>query len=178
MRQWIGCAAVLALSACGSGNDGESGNKAGSVQGNSAGGGSPAATMQPGEWEITTTVSRINVPGMPSGMNMPMPPPTTVRSCLTAEQAAQPGADFVTGSGENQGCTYESNSVSGGRIQATVQCTAQGQTMRTTVNGQFTATSFEVEQQVQTSAQGANMEMQSRTTGRRVGDCRAGAEGS
>lgn len=169
MRQWIGFAAVAALAACGSGGGG--GNKA-SVAGGD--GGSAAAAMQAGMWEITTTVSRMNMPGMPAGANMPMPPPTTVRTCLTQEQAGRPGAGFFTGSGEGQGCTYESNNVSGGRVQATVQCTQDGSTMRSNMTGSFTATGFDVAQQVQTSAQGMNMEMDSRTVGRRVGDCPAG----
>lgn len=173
MRQWIGFAALAALAACGGGGD--DGNKA-SVSGGEAGGGSTAgAAMQAGLWEITTTVSRMSAPGMPAGAAMPMPPPTTVRSCLTEQQAAQPGAGFFTGSGEGQGCTYESNAISGGRIQAAVQCTQQGSTMRSTMTGSFSATSFDIAQQVRTSAQGMAMEMESRTVGRRVGDCLAGS---
>jgi hypothetical protein len=176
MRQWIGIAAALTLAACSSGGGGDDANKAADGNGAAAaeGGGGSAATMQPGQWEITTNVTRIAIPGMPAGMTPPMPPPTTVRNCLTPEQAAQPGAGFVTGSGETEGCTYQSNSVSGGRIQAVVQCTTPAGNMRSTINGQFTATSFEVNQQVQTSAQGQTMDMESRTTGRRVGDCPAG----
>lgn len=170
MRQWIGFAAIAALAACGGG---DGGNKA-SVSGGEAGGGS-AAAMQAGLWEITTTVSRMSAPGMPAGAAMPMPPPTTVRSCLTEQQAAQPGAGFFTGSGEGQGCSYESNNISAGRVQAAVQCTQQGSTMRSTMTGSFSATSFDVAQQVRTSAQGMAMEMESRTVGRRVGDCPAGS---
>lgn len=187
MRQWIGFAGALALAGCG-GGDGDA-NKAatGNMSGNagagaeaggnagsgaeSGGGGGGSASLQPGQWEITTNVTRLAVPGMPAGMSPPMPPPTTVRACLTAAQAAQPGAGFLSGSGEGQGCTYESNSIGGGRIQAVVQCSQQGTTMRSTMTGQFTATSYEVSQQAQISAQGQTTETESRTTGRRVGDC-------
>lgn len=173
MRQWIGFAALAALAACGGGGS-DAGNKASAAEGGSSGGGSAAgAAMQAGLWEITTTVSRMSAPGMPAGANMPMPPPTTVRSCLTEQQAAQPGAGFFTGSGEGQGCSYESNNISGGRVQATVQCAQQGSTMRSTMTGSFSATGFDVAQQVRTSAQGMAMEMESRTVGRRVGDCPA-----
>ena len=187
MRQWIGYAAALALAGCGGGDSGDAnkaagGNEsAGAEAGGNAGaaaeaggggsGGGGSASLQPGQWEITTNVTRITMPGMPAGMSPPMPPPTTVRACLTAAQAAQPGAGFLSGSGEAQGCTYESNSISGGRIQAVVQCSQQGTTMRSTMTGQFTADSYEVSQQAQISAQGQNMETESRTTGRRVGDC-------
>jgi hypothetical protein len=188
MRQWIGYAAALALAGCGGGGGGDANKAAGGNEGAGAeaggnagagaeaggggsGGSGGSASLQPGQWEITTNVTRITVPGMPAGMSPPMPPPTTVRACLTAAQAAQPGAGFLSGSGEAQGCTYESNSISGGRIQAVVQCNQQGTTMRSTMTGQFTADSYEVNQQVETSAQGQNMQMESRTTGRRTGDC-------
>ena len=173
MRQWIGIAA-LALAACGCNGDKAADGNAADGNAASAGGGSAAAQMQPGLWEITTTVASINVPNMPAGVTPPLPPPTTVRTCLTPEQAAQPNADFLTGSGESGGCTYESSSMSGGRIEATVQCNADGAQMRSAMNGQFTPDSYEVTQRVTTSAQGMNMEMESRTTGRRVGDCPAG----
>jgi len=179
MRQWIGIAAALALAGCGGGEGGDANEAAGNAGGNAgagagggeAGSGGGSASLQPGQWEITTNVTSMNVPGMPAGMAPPMPPPTTVRACLTAAQAAQPGAGFLSGSGEAQGCTYESNSIGGGRIQAVVQCNQAGTTMRSTMSGQFTATSYEVNQQVETSAQGQNMQIESRTTGRRVGDC-------
>lgn len=175
MRQWIGIAA-LAIAACGGNGDGAGGNDA-AAESNAAagggGGGAASAAMQPGQWEITTTVASISVPNMPSGMAPPVPPPTTVRSCLTPEEASQPNANFLTGMGESGGCTYENQSMEGGRVQSTVQCSSGGATMRTVVSGQFTPTSFEVNQRATTSAQGMNMEIESRTAGRRIGDCPA-----
>ena len=172
MRQWIGLAAVAALTACGGSGDG--GNAAGAGNGSAAGAGAgggtapaTAAAMQAGMWEITTNVTRIGAPGMPAGAAVPMPGPTTVRTCLTPEQAGQPGAGIFTGAGEGQGCTYESNNISGGQVQAVVQCSQGGQTMRSTITGRFEATSFDVNQQVNASG----VEMESRTVGRRVGEC-------
>ena len=176
MRQWIGIAA-LALAACGgNGDKADSGNAAdaGAGSGNAVASGGGGAQMEPGLWEITTTVASIDIPSMPGGATRPLPPPTTVRTCLTPEQAARPNADFLAGTGESGGCTYESSSMSGGRIEATVQCTSEGVQMRSAMNGQFTPDSYELTQRVTTSAQGMNMEMESRTAGRRVGDCPAG----
>ncbi len=171
MRQLIGMAA-LALAACGGG--GEENAEGGNGTAAASGGGSASVSLQPGQWEITTTVASINVPNLPPGATPPLPPPSPVRSCLTPEQAAQPTAGFIAGAGENGGCTYENSSMSGGRIEATVQCNAGGATMRSVMNGQFAPESFEVTQRATTSAEGMNMEMESRTTGRRVGDCPAG----
>ena len=163
--------AALLLAACGSqGGNEQAANGAGGAE---AGGGGGAATvsLQPGMWETTVEVLRMNMPNMPAGVTAPTPPPTTVRACLTAAQASQPNANFLTGSGESGGCTYENFSMTGGRIQGTVTCNAQGATMRSTLNGQFTPTSYEITTQAQTSANGMNVEMETRTRSRRTGDC-------
>jgi len=177
MRLLIGVAAAAALSACGGGNDG-GGN--GSGGGGKAGGGSAEVTMQPGQWEMTATVTRMTVPGMPAGMNPPMPPPNTTRNCLTEEEARQASANFLnetTGAGE--GCTSQNSSMSGGRIQATVQCNRPEGQVRMTMNGQYTATTIDMTQTVQTSMQGGqNVEMEARIAGRRVGECPAGEQQS
>lgn len=173
MRGSIAAVAVLLLASCG----GPSGNRQKAEAGNAAtpapSGAVAAVAMQPGQWEITTEVLRMEVPNMPKGVSAPTPPPTTVRTCLTPQQASAPSGGFLTGSGESGGCTTQNMSMSGGRIQGTVQCDQQGSTMRSTMDGQFSPTGFEVNQRVETSAQGMNMTMQSRTSGRRVGDCPA-----
>jgi len=169
--------AALLLASCG----GESGNRQaadGGTAGTNAAAAAPATAaggaavaLQPGQWEITTAVLRMEVPNMPSGISPPTPPPTTVRTCLTPQQASAPNGGFLTGSGEGGGCTSQNMSMAGGRIQGVVQCNSQGSTMRSTMEGRFSATSFEVNQHVETAAQGMNMNIESRTSGRRVGDC-------
>ena len=174
MRQLIGIAAVLALAACGGGSEGGDGNKA--AEGKAGGGASAGVTMQPGQWEMTTTITRMAVPGMPAGMNAPIPPPQTARNCLTAEEVAQTNANFINESA-GEGCTSENSSMSGGRIQATIQCNRPEGQVRMTMSGQYTATTIDVTQQVRTAAQGGqNIEMDSRITGRRIGDCAPGAQ--
>jgi hypothetical protein len=116
----------------------------------------------------------MNVPNMPQGVTPPTPPPTTVRSCITPEQAARPNANFLTGSGESGGCNFENFNMAGGRLQGAVTCNAQGTTMRSTFEGQFTPTSYEMTTQVETNAGGMAMNMATRTSARRVGDCPAG----
>lgn len=173
--------ALLLLAACG----GQSGNEAGGNEagGNEAGGteapgggggGAASVALQPGMWETTVEVVRMNMPNMPAGMTPPMPPPTTVNYCLTAEQAAQPNANFLTGSGEAGGCTSENLSMANGRIQGVVTCSAQGTSMRSTMDGRFTPTGYEMTTQVETNAAGQTVEMETRTRARRTGDCPGG----
>lgn len=169
MRQYFAAAAALALISCGGGGDGN--EAAGDKAAEGAGTSGASASLQPGQWEITTQVLSMSAPNMPQGVNIPLPGPTTIRTCITPEQAGQPGANIFTGSGESGGCTYESNNVRGGRVEATVECNTADGTMRSTMTGQYGGSSFEVNQQVETTASGQTMEMESRTSGRRVGDC-------
>ncbi len=173
--------AVLMLAACGgqsggneAGGNAAGGNAAGAEAGGSSGGGAAGVALQPGMWETTVEVVRMSAPNMPAGVTPPTPPPTTVSYCLTAAQAANPNANFLTGSGEAGGCTSENLSMSGGRIQGTVTCNAQGTQMRSTMDGQFTPTSYEMTTQVQTTGAGMTMDMETRTRARRTGDCPAG----
>jgi hypothetical protein len=181
MRASITAIAVVLLAACSSGGGGgnvqqaeENGsalNGSAATSGAGPAAGTATATLQPGQWELKTEVLRMNVPNMPAGVSPPMPPPSTVTYCLTAEQARQPNANFFTGSGEGGGCRSDNMSMTGGRIQGTVQCEGQGVAMRSELSGEFAATSYRIEQRVHTSAQGMDMDMESRTSGRRLGDC-------
>jgi hypothetical protein len=180
MRLAVATAAIAMLAACsgggGGGNEQAPANAAGNAAGTESGGGGETASvsLQPGQWETTVQVTRMDVPNMPQGVTPQTPPPTTIRSCITPEQAARPNADFLTGSGETGGCSYENFSMAGGRIQGTVSCNSQGTTMRSTFDGQFTPSSYEMNTQVETNAGGMAMNMATRTTARRVGDCPAG----
>lgn len=171
MRQWIGLAAGLTLAACG-GEGGGSGNGSGNGAAGGGGGGTTAVQMQPGEWELTSTTTRMVVPGRPGA---PLPQPRPVRQCVTPEQAASVTGAVIRNIGQNGECTMQTNAASGGRIQATVQCRIpHGGTATFTVDGSYTATTLEMTQQVRTSGAAANVEMDMRTTGRRIGDCPAG----
>jgi hypothetical protein len=167
MRHWIAAVPAALLAACGGGDSG----------GNAAKGGGEAkieaVAFQPGQWETTVQVTRMNIPNMPQGASPPTPPPTTVRSCLTAEQARQPNANFLTGSGESGGCTSDNFSMAAGRISGTIQCNSQGTQMRATLDGRYSPTTYEMTMQSETQAQGMNMQMEARINARRIGDCPA-----
>ena len=180
-RVTIAATAALMLAACGGQGEGEAdqaGNQAEAASGTEgAAPGGAALAMNPGDWEMTVQMVRMNAPGIPAGATPPTPA-TTVRTCLTPDEASQPTPGFLTGGGQadaNSNCTYENFSNAGGRIQGTVQCTMPEGTMRMTLDGTVTATSYELTQQTQMSGGGTNgMEMESRITGRRIGDCPAG----
>lgn len=174
MRTSIAAFAAALLASCGgqSGNQqaAPAGNEAAPAAATGAGAAAGATALQPGLWEITTEVLRMEVPNMPQGISA-APPPTTVRSCLTPEQANAPTGGFFAGSDNPGGCTAENMSMADGRIQGVVQCNQPGSAMRSTMEGRFSAASFQVNQSVETRAQGMDMTIQSRTSGRRVGEC-------
>lgn len=136
------------------------------------GAGAPAATaeLRPGQWETRIEVLRMDMPNMPQGVTMPRQAPITVRSCLTPEQARRPSAGFMTGK-EGAGCSYQNFSMSGGRIQGTVTCNQGGSTVRATIDGTFSAESYQMETETQTQASGVNVNTATRIAARRIGDC-------
>lgn len=180
-RVTMAAAAVLMLAACGGRSDGEAdkaGNEAaaaGDAEDAAAGGEAGAVAMAPGQWEMRVEIAAMEVPGMPQGA-MPQIPATTIRHCVTPEEAGRPGAGFLTGNQDaaQNDCTYENFSTANGRVQGTVTCRVAEGTMRTTMDGRITPTSIEMTQQMEMSGTGMpNTRTESRVTGRRVGDCEA-----
>lgn len=172
MRKMIGACLVLALAGCG----GQSGNEqAGNGQaGGAAGGGGASATttLQPGQWETTIEIINISAPNMPAGMTPPRMPARTVSVCITPEQAGNPNAGVLSGNSNQAGCTTENYSVAGGRIQGTITCDIQGARTRTTINGQFTPTSYEMTTQAEAVVGGMTTNTETRISARRTGECR------
>ncbi|WP_129793373.1 DUF3617 domain-containing protein [Sphingosinicella sp. CPCC 101087] len=175
MTKWsIAAAAALTLAACGGQSENEAGTN-GEAAATKAGGdgGGESLALAPGQWEMSMQMVRMS--GMPEGAASNFPA-TTIRTCLTPEEASRPGADFLTGNGENEGCTYENMSMTGGRMQGSVQCTTAQGTMNATFEGEFSPTSYEVTHRARMSGDGAaETEFESRITGRRIGDCPAGS---
>ncbi|WP_162806543.1 DUF3617 domain-containing protein [Sphingosinicella terrae] len=154
MRAFFVPMTALALVACG-----------GTGGAGSAGGG----TFEAGQWEMTTEMIRVNAPNLPQGTQMPLPPPQTVRHCMTEQEASRPGADLL--SGGQSGCSSTNMQFADGRISGTVQCSQQGANMEMTLSGEFTPTTMQMNQQIRTQQAGMSIEMEARTTGRRIGDC-------
>ena len=173
----IAAAALLAACSGQGGNDQTAnGTAGGEVPGDAASGaaGAGLAGLQAGEWETTVEVLSMEMPGMPAGMPTPTIPAVTTRHCLTPEEAAQPNAEFFSGNTEGASCERENFTIGDGRVSGIITCTSEGATMRSEMNGQFGAASYEMTARTQTTAQGMTMNGETRITARRVGDCPAG----
>ncbi len=190
-------AAALALAACGSsGGDkaGEGGNdsasvgaanqsaaaKAPSSAAPSGGNGGGGDFIQPGEWETKVESMEVDAPGMPQGVKDMMTDAmgsmkTTIRDCVTPEEAKRPNADMFAGKDKGN-CTASDFSMSGGRMRGTISCPAgngQPGSMTMVMDGQFSPQSYTVNQNMTTDAGGSKMTIKARVSGRRVGECTA-----
>lgn len=162
MRHWSGIAAIVLIAASGGSGHREA----------SAGGEPSAATsIQPGEWEMTTTIVRMRV-AEPTA-DLPVPPPHTARVCITPEQAASPGQDFT----DRDGCTGQNHWGADGRIEISLRCPTPQGAVQVRIAGRHSATSVELDQKVITHWEGSALEMDARIAGRRIGTCRAAAQG-
>jgi hypothetical protein len=170
-RKLMWGAALLALAACGRGPEPEGRDMtAEEVAGELA-----AVQIEPGLWEATSEVINVSAPNLPREvMTQMVGRETSVRNCITPEQAARPDANFLTAQ-EGSNCTYSDFSMRNGRLQGVMTCSGGGLPgeMRTTMNGQYGPRSYDITMRMETSGmpQGADMTIEARTTGRRVGAC-------
>jgi hypothetical protein len=164
----LALASLAVLAACSEGG-GDPAEKKESAQ--------AALKMQPGQWETTVEVTEMamadkSMPKMKGGQK------TTVSSCVTAEQVEQPGAAVF---GATKGdCKYDNFYMRNGRLNASMSCKQAGVpgTMNSTVDGTYSADSFETNVTTNTYTGGADFKMSAKVTGKRVSaTCTAEGDG-
>ena len=121
----------------------------------------------------------MNAPGLPESVTAAMKQPTvTNRTCMTPEEANGPKADMFAGNaGAN--CKQEGFSWSGGRIKGKTTCAGTDGTGKVsmTMDGTYSAQSMDMNMKMTTEAAGTPMTVETRMTGKRVGECPAGKAG-
>lgn len=139
-----------------------------------------AAAIEPGQWELASEVTgfRQTDRGRPS-INTPVATRTTASVCVGAGSEL-PTAFFA---GEGYRCAYGTGSyyVHGGRINLTMTCSREGLTgnIAMSVEGTFQSGSAEFRRNLRTIlVSEGDVEIDSRVTARRTGDCTPGTEGS
>lgn len=136
-------------------------------------------SLQPGQWEMTTKMTDIEIPGAPPAMAAQMKQAMTAQAqtqsrCITAAEAANPAGNMASPSGNAQGCTFSKQTFSGGSIDVAGSCPGPaGGTMETSLSGSYTATTMDT--RISANIQGGPqpMRMSGTMTGRRTGDCPA-----
>jgi hypothetical protein len=158
--------APLALAACGGGSDGETKNE-------SAG---PVNGVAAGLWELSTEVTSFQSTddGQPR-INTPEGSTSTETVCVGEEE--RPPTELLSGPG--LACTYSNYYLRNGRLNVSMNCTREGVagTAGMSVDGRVQADTLELNRSLTTyfTADG-DVQIVSRVTGRRTGDCPAGAE--
>jgi hypothetical protein len=146
---------------------------------------SESAALQPGEWERRVEILDIKMLPIETAQGTLTPsvvrhsPPTTSRACLTADQAKAPFQQFLAGVAYSQ-CQSDKFTMAAGKIGGSVTCAGQGQATNFTLDGSYSATSYDVTTRAEVRAAGEQlpmmpeatpMDMTTRITAKRVGEC-------
>jgi hypothetical protein len=146
-----------------------------------------STTLQPGQWEMTSRMTNVELPGVPEQLAAQMRTamlnqPQTQNRCITPAEAANPAGGMMNPSGSTEGCTFTDQTFSGGTIRVSGTCPAPGGrgSVRTSLNGTYTATTMEARLEAEVTAPPGGppgmpqtIRMQGNLTGRRTGDCAA-----
>lgn len=138
-------------------------------------------SMRPGEWESKIEMLSMDMPGakdMPpqfaERLRTELMKPRVVKSCMTAEDVKERQSKIFTG-GDSK-CKFEKYEMTGGTIDAVMVCPgAQGE-VRMQMTGSFASDSFTVNQAMDMTGPTGATHTKARVTGKRIGDCPAGAK--
>ncbi|HSH06901.1 MAG TPA: DUF3617 family protein [Burkholderiales bacterium] len=117
--------------------------------------------MEPGEWELTTTVS--------SPM-MPQPQTMTVKHCIKAEDLADPSR-WMGGTPPGSDCTLTPGERDARGATWQMACPSQG--LEGKGRARFNEGMLDSEMQMRGMQDGKKFELSTRTRGRRLGPCRS-----
>jgi len=134
--------------------------------------------IRPGLWESTSEVLNVTAPNLPREVQNRMKgPSTTTRHCITAEQASRPDANFLATRQEN--CTYRDFSMRDGRMQGTMTCSSGDMPGEATaaMSGQYGPESYDMRMRMEMEGPAdSTMTIETRASGRRLGECPAEGE--
>lgn len=131
------------------------------------------AQVTPGQWEMTSTVTSMEMPGAPPQVAQMMKSrmaggkQNRVSYCITPEQAKQGPQEMLK---QNPSCRFTKYSMKAGSLSTEMTCQQNGGTMTARSSGSYTATSFNVTSSAVMSGQ-MSMKMTTTGTGRRIGPC-------
>jgi hypothetical protein len=159
---------MLAAASCGGGEsrDMTAGEVAAELRG---------LSIEPGLWALSSAVVDARGPNLPREAQARLKRHRqNVRNCVTPAQAARPEATFLTRQAGSR-CTYRDFSIRGGRLRGEMRCAGGGLpgSMTTTMDGQYGPRGYDVRMRMTSTGmpEGANIIIDTRTVGRRIGDC-------
>jgi len=151
---------VLLLAACG-------GVQSGGRNATGPAGGSEVR-LEPGEWEIK--LESVKIEGAPPDVTAAMAAAkgSVQRQCIGPEEAGE-----MFGAASREGCKGDGDRFRNGRIGKLI-CTSGDPPSGHEISGSYTARSFDITNKIIQAMDGGTVTTESRSTGRRIGDCPAG----
>jgi hypothetical protein len=140
--------------------------------------------LEPGQWENVVEFVDIKIDGTPAGVPADMLKSMTEsmkgrkqtsKSCITAEQAENPGAEFFAAQEKTQ-CDVKKFTMTGGDIDAQMSCKnidAPG-VMNMTMQGQYGPSSYDMTMNMNSDVQGMKFIISAKSSGSRIGACPEG----
>ena len=162
MRRMLWLAGALFLAGCQqpeqqtAANGSEESSGASAAEANGA-----AIQFEPGQWQMVTRITSVDMPGMPADAAKMMTGRTnSVSHCMTEEQAKSAPGELLMKS-------------TGGRLDAAMTCkNEQGGQSKVRMSGDYAPTQYSATSQVTVTVPGAEpMTMNAEVSGKRVGEC-------
>lgn len=174
----IAAAAVALISGCS--DNGPKADKDGNIPADEVAKEMNKVNLEPGEWENTVEITDVVIEGLPKGANPAMiesikGQKTTSKSCITKEQASNPGAGFFAAQKETN-CEVKKFNMSGGGINSEMVCKSMGGApgnMTMVMDGQYGPSNYEMTMTMSGDAGPMKMNMKAKNNGKRIGDCPA-----
>lgn len=138
-------------------------------------------TLEPGEWENSVEIVDVKIAGLPEGapagiMDGMKGQVTKSKSCITKEQAENPGAQFFAAQ-EETNCEVKKFKMSGGDVSSEMVCRNMGGAtgeMTMAMNGQYGPSNYDMTMNMNGGAGGMKMDITAKSNGKRIGACPAG----
>ena len=133
---------------------------------------------EPGKYRATVEMIDVEVPGAPREVQDMMKQMISAGAqsheyCLTKEDAEKGFEEMARQAQENQDCSFEKFEADGGKIDAVMNCSRDGQgTARMTMQGTGTSTTSEMTMTMDATApDGKSMKMTMKSNQERIGNC-------
>lgn len=136
-----------------------------------------AQKQQPGEWETTTTLEKVDVGDAKVSAQVAdvlkgqVGQKQTTKACVTKDQVGSPALGDMSKMTGSKDCRFEKFAMKGGAIDATMRCSRPDRSLTVSQKGQYTETGFDIRSVVAQSLGAQSTTMTMHVTGKRTGDC-------
>lgn len=136
--------------------------------------------LEPGQWENSMEIVDVEIEGLPDNvpaslMDGMKGKVTKSKTCITKEEAENPGAQFFAAQ-EQTNCEIKKFDMSGGAVSSEMTCSDMGGapgSMTIKMDGQYGPSSYDMDMKMTGGAGGMKMNISSKSNGKRIGSCPA-----